>query len=556
MSRDSKPTGPAAAGGEGSEAGTGMTRRASVAALAVAVAGLIPHRAARAQPSAAAGPDLPTASESHRRTPAASITSVHGKLRHLVMADEDYGFVAGAPAAANARALQRAVDDAQVVTLPDSVDVAEFSSAVRIRPFTTLIGAGPARTRLRATGGRGLVYEAPAGAEIQGPRFEEFALVAAADGIKLNDAAAGFGDRASQSTIMRPRFQRVFLAGPGAGTAGSVGLELNKCFSTVVDQCEIFGFETGLLSRGGDFLRVVNGTRIVTCGRLIDLYRQGTKGSGAIIDGADLLVPTISFIRSGDQDLTVRDCYLEHAGAALTGPALDIDHIYAVRIVGNRLELPAGACPILLRVIGEGQLFVFRENKHGGEAWGRVDWNDNNSARYALTTERRQQIVVANNAVAIAVPFTTAEPEPELNRRRDLWSIGPGTAGFLLNYNYNQQCRVQDGAFVLPPGRGSLVRFRDGSRPASGLLSVYILARSDVAGTRIGVDALSGETGGAPAMLSLSAEYQWHAAFEGIERDDLALDIANQGTGGRGRAFIRQVVVERAFARGGREQGF
>jgi hypothetical protein len=470
---------------------------------------------------------------------------------HFALADADYGVTASASATANARNLQRAVNDRRVVLLPGSSDPIEISDPIVVPPGTQIIGAGAGRTVIRALGAQAFSFRAPNGtAMLEGPKLADFTLQCANVGLALNSRQGGFtDDSSSQCYIMRPRLERMRLIGPGADTPGTAGVDWNLVFSGVFDQCEIVGFETGIRTLGCDFTAVMNRTRIWNCGTLIDCERTGYFGSGMLIDGADLLIPTRRFLRSSDHHLIVRNTYFEKQnGRPLPGPVLDLAHSYMTLFTGNRFETPRPECPMFLTVEGEGALFLFEHNSYGGPGWGEVSWNRDNSARYMLNASIRQKIVIRNNRQNLVVPFNTTEGEAVRNERRDLWIIAPGSEGFVGAFNYAERCRVQDGAFVLPAARryGSLVRFKDPQRPVSGPVSVHVLARSDIEGTEMTVNAMSGEIAGSAVRIGLSRDYQWRTAYERVEREDLALDMFNDDVQRGGRSFVKMVVVERA----------
>ena len=475
----------------------------------------------------------------------------------------DFGF--GAPGnspSQNAAALQAAVDQATTVYLPDTGSEIEFDATIIVPPGTVIVGAGADRSRLHASDSTP-AFEFMAGNgddRLSGQKFAEFTLRCEGVGIKLNDPTHGFTDDASsQKFVLRPRLERVRLLGPGAGTSGSRGVDFSKVFHAVIDQCEIARFEIGVRTLGCDFPAIVNRTRIWNCATLVHCESVGYFGSGMLIDGVDLLIPTKTFIKSSDHQLVVRDSYFEVPvnGTAISDYVLDIDHNYMTSFTRNRFEVPAldqnlsPLCPLFLKVGGEGALFVFEGNSDAGTGWGSVSWNSDNSARYQFTAYGRQKIVVRNNAYPIAVPFNSDDDGAVRNERRDLWLLSAGTSGFVSPYPYSGTCRVRDGAFVLPyPGVGNglttLVRFKDPDRPITGNVDVYVRAKASVAGLGLAHARYDGASWVNTATVTLSTAYAWYKIYANVAVADLAVEFFNGDDSHAGEAHIQMVTVELA----------
>lgn len=289
---------------------------------------------------------------SHRRAPRAAITSVHDKLRHLVFADEDYGVRAGASPAQNAAALQEAVNQAQVVHLPDSPDPITFSAPIVIPPNTRIVGRGSG-TRLVSLGAVAFACEAldGSGDDLQAPWLEDFELFCAGSGIRFGRADGGFSDISGQQALMRARIDRVRIRRAAAGNGGSKGIEFNKCFDGLVQQCEIQGFDKGYLGRGSDLIEISGRTRISACNTLIEISHVARApyrfGSGTRIIGCDLLAARDCYVRSNDFDLLLEGNYFEHGAThePLTSWAFDIAVHNRARFIGNRMGCKASISP-------------------------------------------------------------------------------------------------------------------------------------------------------------------------------------------------------------------
>jgi hypothetical protein len=276
----------------------------------------------------------------------------------------------------------------------------------------------------------------------------------------------------------------------------------------------------------------------------------GSFGSGLIVDGADLLIPTVSFIKSSDRHLTIRDCYLEkQTGAPLSGAVFDIGHVYATHILGNRLEVPGRYCPRFMTVSGEGSSFVFERNTHADLPWGSVTWNDDNSARYWINAWVRQRIVVRDNFQDISVPFNTVDAGSPRNEHDDLWVLTPGSRG-LMNSDYALRLRVRNGAFVLPalPRFGSLIKFIDSERPVSGPVDIFVLAKGTRPGQGLNVQAQNSGGTAVVSRLSLTTDFRWHDVTRGSSYANLEIFAFNDDDNSGGEAHIKMIVVRRAAA--------
>jgi len=482
-----------------------------------------------------------------------------------------YGFSSSASASANKTALQNAINAAYHVELPEDANVVDFEGPITLRPGTRLTGAGVTASQIRCTTDLAFVYYAPTGLNLMdGPELTNFRLACAGSGIQLNDPNGNFSEAsgsAGQSYIMRPRFRRLSLLGPSVSATGSFGINLNKCFSAVVGQCTIERFERGYWGRGSDFETITNRTRILDCDTLIHTEKVDTFGSGMLIDGADLLAPIRTFIKSSNRHLMVRDSYLEKQnGYTLVGPVLDIEHNYITSFERNRLEVPFSGkspenetiqmCPQFLKVSGDGRgaLFEFVGNTSLSLGWGTVDWYGGAGSFYVHDEFVRQKIVVRDNRQSLPVPFVTEDSPPLRSEYRDLWVLSPSTNGLSAG-NYGTGCKVVDGAFVIPAlsSYGSLLLFRDDERPVSGPVVIRVLAKASVAGQQLYVQPQNFGGTASASTITLTSDYQWHELRPAIGTPavpisftDLAIYLWNDDTTHGGAAHVKQIVVERA----------
>lgn len=483
----------------------------------------------------------------HRRSPRASITSAHGKLRHIVLMGEDYGRNGSFTAAD----IALAAAEAQQIVIPENASATTIAATVELAPYTTIIGRGPDRSVFNITAPLGFRYQSPRGTDqYQSPSFEHVRMICAGSAIRLNSATGGFtDDDRTQMSLMGPRLFDVDLRGPGPSARGSIGVEWNKCFRGIIDQSNIQSFETGLLSLGSDFGEVRGRTRLWGCGTLADIRKIGQAGynygSGFRFDGCDLLSPSVTFIKSDDNDLKIVDCYFE-TGTPLRGYVLDLSGTNAQSIVRNRFEVPGTVCPRFLRQQGELSLFVFEHNNTDGEPWGDIDWNGGAGARVWKSVLQRQRLMFRGNRNDMApVPFRTIDPEKPRGYLQP-WIFTPGTVG-LRPLNFGLTLRARDGYFVIPPmsGSGSLCIFEDPDEPISGTVNVHVLARGSASSQRLTAVRLDGGRYAASATANLSASEAWHTIFSAVAVDRLQLQLYNDDTGSRGEALVRKVVVER-----------
>jgi hypothetical protein len=552
-------------------AGLAMNRRTSLGVLAGTMAAVPAIAAAPRDEDQEAPPSSPpvgTAGQPsdetivHRRSATARITSVHGKLRNLVFAREDYGVEPGGDGRRNAAALQRAVDEAQVIHLPDSADVSGFAGTVALRPHTRLVGATDERTRLVSAAALAFSFEADdgAGGDLSGPQLEDFGLHCAGSAIRINRENGGFSDTSGQRAVMRPLLRRLRLSGAhdprqGRSRPESIGVQWIKCFDGVIDQCEIRKFGTGYQSIGSDLIGIRGRTRIWACDTLVDAAIRGSFGGSLHLDGLDLLMARECYIRSEDRHLIVTNCYLEHypGTPALEDFALQFGHHYTTLFKNNRLELPESSVPRFLNVDDrDGHLFVFEDNSTAGEPWGQTRWNAPGGARYWASQYDRNKIIHRGNAGAapLPLPFCTVERVPDRNSRSGPWVFNPDNPGLEWG-DFGLQLRVDDGAFILPAGPVG-----PGGRPACGVhfhpergaihgrVDIWVEARADTAGKTLELWHANGDRWQATARQALGGQYAWYRMFADIEVADLRLWAVNPDASGSGAIRLREIVVE------------
>ncbi len=449
---------------------------------------------------------------------------------------------------ANAAALQKAIDRAAIVWLPASRDPINFQGPIRLRPGTMICGAGTEASKLASVGDVAFVMEAVAGWEVEGPRLRDFSLHCAGSGLVINDPAQTFADRSdTQRTVTRLRLERIRLT--GSDRPGSVGMMLSKVFDTVIDQVEIRSFDTGLQMVGSDLCEMRGASRVWLCGTLIDLQRPGrdsTYGSGFTAIGCDLLAARTTFLRSENNHLTLQSCYLEQGNVKpLTGPALDLMPDYMVTIENCRFELPASLAPIFLRMRGEPVSFVFRNNISRGDVWGRVEWNRDGSRRYWWNNIHRQIIVSqAHQLTETTGPLGgTASTGADF---RTPWVFSPARAG-LLPADYGLQCRIREGAFVIParPGFQSQLRFAGSGPLPGGPVALHLRARSTRPGQRLKCSISDGQRFLASETCVLQSADRWFTVHRGAVVNDLAIALLNDDVETGAEALLSELVVER-----------
>ncbi len=508
----------------------GITRRTTLAGVA---AGLIP---VMSRPSSA--------------------TSAHGKQRHLVLADEEYGFRATASAAANTAALQAAVNQAQIIQLPVSSDPITFNGPVNLPLNTRILGRGSS-TRLVSTGHTAFVCEASdgSGGDAQAPWLEDFELFCAGNGIRFNSASGGFSDAAGQPPLMRPRLDRVRIRRASAGNGGSTGIEFNKCFDGLIQQCEIQGFDKGYVGRGSDVIEINGRTRISACNTLIELIQIPNStyrfGSGTRIIGCDLLAARDCYVRSSDLDLLVEGSYFEHnaAAGALTGWAFDLKVLNRVRFIGNRMELtgtsgtasPAPAVPRFLNVTTEpGNLFVWEDNGNDGSAFGEVRWNAGGGQRYWLNDSQRSRIIQrgTSGVAPLPLPFNSTDVAQDLP-----WRFSPSLPG-LRHDSLGASVRCIDDAFVIPPAASDQgISFQSGSAPITGKVDIWIRAKADTAGHEATLYLTNDGRYVEKAVQPLGRNHAWYRMFSNVNVTNLVPMVLNKNTSRSGNIHLGELVI-------------
>jgi hypothetical protein len=448
------------------------------------------------------------------------------------------------------------VNQADIVHLPSGPDPIAFSAPIVIPPNTRIIGRGNG-TRLLSLGEVAFVCEAPegSGGDIQAPWLEDFELFCAGSGIRFNRAIGGFSDVAGQQSLMRPRIDRVRVRRAEARNAGSKGIEFNKCFNGLIQQCEIEGFDVGYLGRGSDLVEISGRTRISGCKTLVSIanvkelpYRFG---SGTRIIGCDLLAARECFVRSNDFDLLIEGNYFEYNGerGPLKSWAFDITVHNRARFIGNRIELqgvdssvpPRPYVPKFLNVTTDpGNLFVWEDNGNDGAPFGAVQWNGGAGQRYWVNGTQRSQIVQrATSGVApLPLPFNSTDAAQALP-----WRFSPNLPG-LRNASLGGSVRCVDGAFVIPYAPNDQhLSFAPLDAPITGTVDLWVKARATAAGKQITIYNTNGGTYVATAVQALTTDFAWYKVFDGVRVTNLFPLVLNKDAAHPGEIQLGELVV-------------
>lgn len=493
---------------------------------------------------------------SHRQSPSAMITSVHGKLRHLVMASEDYGFRPDASERSNSIALQEAVNQSQIVQLPDNIDSIAFDATITIPPNTRILGRGGA-TRLLATAATAFICEAPdgSGGNTPAPWLEDFDLFCAGNGIRYNRPNGGFSDIDGQQALMRPRIDRVRVRRLEKGNRNSTGVEFNKCFDGLILQSEIEGFDKGYVGRGSDLIEIGGRTRIWKCNTLVELLRVMNPpyryGSGTRIIGCDLLAARECYLRSNDMDATIADNYFEHSieNAPLTGWAFELGVHDRARFVGNRMQLqatnfsdpPAPLVPKFLKVTSDpGNLFVWEDNGNDGLAFGTVEWNGGGGQKYWINAAQRSRIIQRGTSgiAPLPLPFNSTDVPQELP-----WRFSPSLPG-LRNESYGGSVLCADNAFVIPYAADERhISFTPIDTSITGSVDVWIKAKATSAGRKISIYNTKNGTYVSSYEQPLTTVWSWYKVFSEISVVDLCVFVLNKDAGRKGDVHLGEIVI-------------
>jgi hypothetical protein len=468
-------------------------------------------------------------------------------------ADFGYGAAGNTPAQ-DAAALQAAVDrgSPMLVLLPGGLTV-EIDATIEVPIRTIIQGQGTGSSDIISTADPAFRLLAGTGyGEVEGIALRDLTLTCSGSGIQLNDPDGSFEENGTgQRYIMRARLERVRLIGPGSGVTGSCGVNWNKCFSAVIDQCEIAAFETGVKHKGCDICSITNNTRVWQCGTLVHTEHVtpeygGQLGSLLLIDGADLLQPVNCFIYSSNNQLAVVNSYMERQEGTLGSFALDIRHRRTTIFQGNRIDIPTAYAANFLRVRGDGTLFAFENNSSTAD-WGTVEWKGDDGttpgALYHLNNTSRQKIMEAGNAKSRLLPFSTAEPE-QPKSYPILWNFSPATTG-LTTSDYGTSVRVVNGAFVLPEisSFGSLIKFKDAGNPITGTVDILVNAKAVNNGQELKVGRINESTPIATQAVALSQDYVWYKPFSGVAVTDLTVALFNDEPTPGDDISVRQIMV-------------
>lgn len=464
-----------------------------------------------------------------------------GKIRHHVNVSE-YGFGPDRKSSVNRAAIQKAISEAYIVEIPATTDAAIIDGPVELLPLTILRGAGAEQSRIASEGNLTFVYEAPNGGDVWGPAIEELGIYTRNSGIRLNRRNGGFSaDGNAQMSIMRPRISRVKIF--GERRPKSVGIDWNKVFDGVIDQCEIADFALGLRSLGSDLCELRGRSRIWRCEVLAEIDSIGSYGSGFILNGCDLLNAGECFLRSSDGHLQVIGCYFETYSDKCNDTVLDLAPAYVMIFQNNRFETPRSRAPQFLRLKGEAGLFAWENNFTLGEPWGDCAWNEGLGARYWRSVVHRQQLIMSGSSFAIGMPFIT-EPERGGRSYREAWRFSPSCAG-LNAQNYGSSCRVQNGAFVLPPlGTETLIRFSDPAEPLEGKVAIRVRAWSRSTGQRLDCMLVSNGKWALTKELSLDQKPRWYQCVTDFMPHNLEIQFQNRRSQQGDDVFVSDIVVE------------
>jgi hypothetical protein len=492
----------------------------------------------------------------HQRSATSKATTVHDKLRHVVLADEDYGFRAESSATANAAALQSAVNQAEIVCLPSSVEPITFAGPIFLPPNTRILGRGNSTT-LVAMGDLAFVCEAPDGPSggLQAPWLEDFELFCSGSGLRFNRAKGGFSDAEGQQALMRPRLDRLRIRRNVVGNRGSVGIEFNKCFDGIIQQCDIQGFDKGYVGRGSDLIEINGRTRISGCNTLIELIHVVSTsyryGSGTRITGCDLLAAYECYLRSSDLDLLVEGNYFEHSvgNGPLKGWAFDVSVHNRVRFCGNRMEVqgttfavpPTPYVPKFLSVTSDpGTLFVWEDNGNDGLAFGEVRWNEGKGQKYWINAWHRSRIIQRGTSGVgpLPLPFNSTDVPQSLP-----WRFSPSLPG-LRNESLGASIRCVENAFVIPyASNDQNISFQPVDGPITGTVDVWIKAKADTSGKEITAYTTNGGVYVSKKSQKLINNFLWYRIFNQINVENLILCILNKDNHNAGNIYLEEIVI-------------
>lgn len=308
--------------------------------------------------------------------------------------------------------------------------------------------------------------------------------------IKLNDTNNGFtDDSTTQYFLMKPAVIDCDFFSDSDGLG--IGIQMSKAFDCTITRCWVGGFSVNVDLHGCDIGIVDNNRFAGGSVAQVRLTSYGTFGSHTNISRNDMLdLKSGSYILSSDFDLRVRDNFFESSTHVIDS-VIKTTGGYALRISGNRVDVPSSLAPNWLDVGQPVTVCEVTNNHTTGGIWGPAKFPAG-GALYYYSSGQRQKIVHYGNSSAAGIPMNSVESVPLEPHQAYLWTPDLPPNGFSTG-NYGLSARVADGALVLPnmAGYGSLVTFATG---ITGAVTAHMLLKGGQAGQVVNVQVRNGSS--------------------------------------------------------------
>ena len=428
------------------------------------------------------------------------------------------------------------------LVIPRAASAYKIGQTVNLSEGVVLDGYGEPRIENSALfSGFLFVYETPIGTtQRRSPQF--FGLdLRGVNIIRLNRTDGGFTDDAtSQNYIMRTVIERCHIR---STATGGIAVQMSKCFDFLIaGTTEINGQFDVLIDLVGCDLGAIKNCRLYGAAvAQVRLTAQGTFGSQTTISENDMLNPLAGghFVISSARDLRVQDNYIERSSGTVLGGIIKVTGGFAIRIRGNRVEVPASRAANWLVVEADLAYAEVVGNTTVGNVYGPALFPASGS-KYWYGSVTRQVIWHQGNTSELGFPFDSRTNTPPADPLTPfLWT--PDLPGLSPN-SYGSSARVINGELVIPAiaSYGSQLDIVPG---LTGTFTIGILARGAAAGQTLGYQRLNGTTAQHTGSLTLTDTLAYYPLYTGVAATSLRLRFWND-TGGN--AYIASLVVKRA----------
>jgi hypothetical protein len=443
--------------------------------------------------------------------------------------------------------LQRAIDKARDTNAKKVMlegKTYNISSSINLYEHIILEGQGQEKTIISSTATDfAFLYTTNTGsfAERQAPHFRDLKIIAN-NGIKLNDPTKGFTDaNPLQEYILRPLIERCSIE--ALTSKNGIGIQWSKCFDGRIINSKIQSFDINVDLHGSDICSIKD-NRIVGGNYAVKTTTYGTFGTQTLVDHNDLLSQSKSFINTTDNNVIIRDNYMEAINNGNLEPAIVINSQRAY-INNNRIE--ANSTIPWLRVDSVPLLLDIRNTTTTGSI-GNVQFMDGLEMKYLYNSFNISKIIhsgiVPENG-RLGIPYSSLD-DPICDGKT-VCVISPST-GYVTADAYGNSLKVSltEKAWKFPamPNYGSITSFYP---KLSGNFNIGVVAKASTSGQKLYIQRLNGETVLETINISLTDKYTYtQIPFTGNTHTDLKIKVFNDNTTSSYDLFIKKIVVDYA----------